>query len=100
MEQEDDSHARLDDIKSSIVEGEIRDEDEDENLDFDNREPHPNTGLRGHVMRCTASNGTTDTTYPGSDGECHQVRVETWLSLRSIWEVVPTIWSARQKQPQ
>lgn len=96
MEREDDSHARLDDIKPGIVEGEICDEDVDENLDFDDRESHPKTGLRGHGIGCTASKGRTDTTHPGSDGERHQVRVETWLSLRSIWEVFPTVWPVRQ----
>ena len=35
MEQEDNSHVRLDDIDPGIVEGEIGDKEVDENLGFD-----------------------------------------------------------------
>ena len=51
-------------------------------------------------MKPALDNGTTDTTYPRSNGERHQVRVQTWLRLRSIWEVIPTVWPARQEQLQ
>ena len=54
MEQEDDAHIRLDDINPSVMEGEIGDKSVDENLDFDDRESHSDTGLHGYEMRCAS----------------------------------------------
>ena len=54
MEQEDDAHIRLDDINPSVMEGEIGDKSVDENLDFDDRESHSDTGLHGSEMRCAS----------------------------------------------
>jgi len=55
------------------MEGEIGDKSVDENLDFDDCESHPDTGLHGYGMRRAPNNGMNDTAYPGSNGKRHQV---------------------------
>lgn len=100
MEQEGDSHVRFDYICPGIVEGKIGDKYKNHNLDFNDRESHSNTGLCEGEMRRARNNAITSIAYPGSNGERHQVRVQTWLCLCSVREVIPTVWPVPQKQLQ
>lgn len=100
MEREYNSHVYPDDVSPSIMEGEICDERVEESLDFDDRESHPNTGLHRGEMRHARNDGMTNTAHSGTNGKRHQVRVQTWLCLRNIWEVIPTVRPVPQRSPQ
>ena len=84
MEHEYNSHVYSDDVGLGIMEGEICDKHVEESLDFNDRESHPNTGLRRGEMRYAHNDGMTSTAHSGTNGKRHQVRVQTWLRLRSI----------------
>ena len=49
--QEGNLHIRLDDVSPSIVKGEIGNQNVEEDLEFVDREPHPNAGLYRWEMR-------------------------------------------------
>ena len=71
------AHVRLDDRLICLSEHEVRDQDINERLHFDQGEALAYAGLQGNAfVKC--SHDMTGISYARSSGECQRVGVETW----------------------